>query len=133
TFLGSKEQYPAVGFSFGLEPILQELKMRRAESAEGLPKCVTQVYVIPFKAIVKEGRQIAQQLRRAGINTDMDLAGKGISDNLKYANAYAIPYVLIVGPDELSQNKVKLRDMRSGQEEMLSVEDVIVRLRTLPS
>ncbi|MBI1743422.1 histidine--tRNA ligase [Candidatus Acetothermia bacterium] len=133
TFLGSKEQYPAVGFSFGLEPILQELKMRRAESAEGLPKCVTQVYVIPFKAIVKEGRQIAQQLRRAGINTDMDLAGKGISDNLKYANAYSIPYVLIVGPDELVQSKVKLRDMRSGQEEMLSVEDVIVRLRTLPS
>jgi len=123
SFLGSKDSYPAVGVSFGLEPILQELKARRSET--GLAKCVTKIYVIPFKSIVSEGRKIAQQLRQAGINTDMDLAGKGISDNLKYANAYAIPYVLIVGPDELAQGKVKLRDMKSGQEELLSVFDVI--------
>ena len=132
-FLETAERYPAVGISFGLESILEELKDRRSQSAEGLRKSIARVYVIPFKTIIHEGRQIAQQLRRAGINTDMDLAGRGISDNLKYANAYSIPYVLIVGPDELSQSKVKLRDMKSGQEEMLSVEDVIARLRTLPS
>jgi histidyl-tRNA synthetase len=128
SFLNTKEPYPAVGFAFGLEPILQELKLRHAES--GLAKCVTQVYLIPFKSIVGEGRKIAQQLRRAGIKTDMDLSGKGLSDNLKYANAYAIPFVLIVGPDELSQGKVKLRNMKSGQEELLSVPEIIGRLST---
>lgn len=127
SFLGSKDSYPAVGLSFGLEPIVQELKARRAET--GLSKCVTKVYVIPFKSIIREGRKIAQELRQAGIPTDMDLAGKGISDNLKYANAYAIPYVLIVGPDELAQGKVKLRDMKSGQEEFLNIEEIITKLR----
>jgi histidyl-tRNA synthetase len=130
TFLESKEEYPAVGISFGLEPILEELQARRSPSAEGVRRTVTKVYLIPIKTVVPAGRKIAQQLRRAGINTDMDLVGKGISDNLKYANAYGIPYVLIVGPDELSQGKVRLRDMRSGAEELLRVAAVIEKLRS---
>ncbi len=128
-FLGTNERYPAVGISFGLEPIIEEIKTRQQQSEQSPRKTVTQVYLIPFKTVIAEGRKICQQLRQAGIKTDMDLAGRGISDNLKYANTYNIPFVVIVGPDELAQNRIKLRDMRSGAEELLSVAEAIMRLK----
>jgi histidyl-tRNA synthetase len=122
------EVWPAVGISFGLEPILEVFKEQRGDLP--LRKTVTQVYVIPFKKLLAEGRGICQQLRRAGIKTDMDFSAKGISDGLKYANAYEIPFVVIVGPDEVAAGKVKLRDMRSGAEELLAVEKLVEKLKS---
>ncbi len=123
-FLGSREKYPAVGISFGLEPITELLKATRKEPPR---KSVTRVYVAPI-ALQKEALEVAQTLRRAGIPTDLDLGGKGISENLRYANAYGIPYVLILGPEEHRQGKVKLRDMRTGEEELLALEEAVERL-----
>lgn len=131
-FIGSEELteehrrslYPAVGISFGLEPITELVEER--EGGTG-PRTVTQVYVIPIAA-QREGLEIAQRLRRAGIRADLDLAVRGVSDNLKYANAYDIPYALLIGPEELKQDKVKLRDMRSGEEEMLTLDEAIAKL-----
>jgi histidyl-tRNA synthetase len=128
-FLGGSEKIPAVGISFGLEPILEVLKEKHSERI--VRKTVTQVYVIPFKTLLAEGRAICQQLRRAGIKTDMDFSAKGISDGLKYANAYEIPFVVIVGPDEVAAGKVKLRDMRSGEEKLLTVDEVPHQIKSL--
>jgi len=126
-FVGTGEKFPAVGISFGLEPITEIIKERQLQTGRVTRKTVTKVFVIPIQEI-SESRKITQELRRAGINTDMDLIGRGISANLDYANSYNIPYVLIVGPDELKQGKVKLRDMQSGQEELLTLEQVKERL-----
>lgn len=128
-FLESAEKIPAVGISFGLEPILEVLKEQRLDLP--MRKTVTQVYVIPFKSLLVEGRRVCQQLRRAGIKTDIDFSAKGISDGLKYANAYNIPFVVIVGPDEIAQGKVKLRDMRSGEEELITIEGLTEKLRDI--
>ena len=127
-FLGSGEKIPSVGISFGLEPILEVLKERRGDLP--LRKTVTHVYVISFKGLLAEGHAICQQLRRAGIKTDMDFSAKGISDGLKYANAYEIPFVVIVGPDEVAAGKVKLRDMRSGEEKLLTVDEVPQQIKS---
>ena len=122
--LGHPDAYPAVGFSFGIEPIMDVLK----EQGVTQRKSAVQAYVIPIKTLT-ECAAIVEQLRRAGINVDMDLAGKSISKNLDYANSYAIPYVIIAGQQELSQGKVKLKEMGSGKEELLTVEEAIVRLK----
>ncbi|NIT77853.1 MAG: histidine--tRNA ligase, partial [Thermoplasmata archaeon] len=84
---------PAVGISFGLEPITAVLREAPASSRQSRVK----VFVIPI-GTAKESRKIAQKLRQTGINTDMDLLGRGISANLEFADAYEIPYVLLVGP-----------------------------------
>jgi histidyl-tRNA synthetase len=123
-FLESKEQIPAVGISFGLEPIMDVLLEQRKQAKNS----VTQVLVIPIQSTA-ECQRITQRLRRAGIKTDMDLVGRGISANLSYANSYQIPYALIVGPEELELSKVKLRDMITGKEELLTVEDVIEKFK----
>ena len=122
-FLGSKDPYPATGISFGLEPICELLKARGDVTA----KTVTQLYVIPI-GLKREGLEIAQKFRAAGIKVDIDLAGKGVSANLKHANAYEIPFVIIVGQRELDEGKVTLRNMGTGDEDSLSIEDAIARL-----
>ena len=53
---------------------------------------------------------------------------RGPSKNLEYANSLGIPYVVFVGKKELEENKVKLRDMKSGKEEMLEVDDIIKKI-----
>ena len=125
-FLGSEQPYPASGISFGLEPITELIKAQREES-ESQRESVVDVYVVPIR-LQQEGLAITQELRRSGLNVDLDLVGRGVSDNLKFANAYGIPYVVIVGPKELEQNRVTLRDMTSGEEELLSLDDAIDRL-----
>ncbi len=53
----------------------------------------------------------------------MDLIGRGISRNLDYANALNIPFVIILGPQEIKDKKIKLRDMKSGKEELLTLKE----------
>ncbi len=122
-FLG-KEGYPAVGVSFGVDRIYDAV----AENQKTRQKTNTLVYIIPIKSL-NESMKIAQQLRNAGINTGIDLNDKSPSKNLEYANSLGIPYAAFAGKKELQENKVKLRDMKTGKEEMLSVDDAIKRLK----
>ena len=56
----------------------------------------------------------------------MTMFGK-ISKALEFADSYKIPYVIFVGKDELKQKKVKLRDMKSGKESLISIEEIPAR------
>ncbi len=115
--------YPAVGVSFGIDRIYDAL----LEKEKIRQKTNTKVYIIPIKTL-NESLKIAQQLRNANINTDIDLMDRGPSKNLEYVNYLGIPYVVFIGKKELEENKVKLRDMKSGKEELISIKEVITKL-----
>lgn len=119
SFLEGKGEVPAVGISFGLEPIIDIIKRERK-----VRKSVAKVYVIPINT-AKVSFGIAEKLRKAQINTDVDLMERGVSKNLEYANSLAIPYVILVGEKELKANKVKLRDMKTGKEKLVNIKDAI--------
>ncbi len=123
-FMGGGRDIAAVGFSFGLSTILDVLKGGK----EFKEKTSAKVYIIPIQTI-KESLQIVQRLRAKNISVDMDLNGKGIGKNLEYASTQGIPYVLIIGGDEVKQKKVLLRDMQSGKQELLELKEVIKRLK----
>jgi len=118
-FLESNKDYPAVGIAFGLEPITEILKTR----VKDVKKTVTKYFIIPIKTL-KESLIVAKKLRDKEINTDIDLMDRGISKNLDYANSLGIPFVIIIGPEELKQKKVKVRDMKSGKETFISVDSL---------
>ncbi|MBI2669485.1 histidine--tRNA ligase [Candidatus Woesearchaeota archaeon] len=122
-FLGGGREVPAVGLAFGLEPIMDLLKLRGKIDT----KSMMQVYVVPV-GMVKEGLNVAQQLRDAGVRTGFDVVGRGISKNLEYAGSLGIPFVVIVGENELKQNKVLLKDMTSGLQQLLSIKDVVKKV-----
>ncbi len=113
--------YPAVGISFGIEPIFEIFKKTIKQ------KTNTRVYVIPIKT-EKQCTAIVKILREANINTEVDIIGRGISKNLDYASSMGIPFVLFAGEKELKQKKVKLRDMNSGKEQMLALKSAIKKL-----
>ncbi|KYK26770.1 hypothetical protein AYK26_04825 [Euryarchaeota archaeon SM23-78] len=123
-FLGVGKEYPATGIAFGLEVITEALKKKKKFEK----KSVTQAFIIPIKT-GQESIKITEELRKAGIKTEMDLMSRGISKNLAYANSLNIPFTVIIGEQELKENKVKLRDMKTGKEELLSVKDVVQKLK----
>lgn len=127
-YLGSNKEYPATGVSFGIEPIIEYMKLQE----KARPHCVSTVYVIPIGTLEKT-IPIVQELRSARVNADMDLLGRGISKNLDYANALKIPFVLFVGERELAEGKLKLKNMREGSEEHLTISQVIEKLKSSDS
>ncbi|MBI2665233.1 histidine--tRNA ligase [Candidatus Woesearchaeota archaeon] len=122
-FMGSTQDVPAVGVAFGLEPIMEVWKMTN----QGKKKTPAKIYVLPINTL-NESLKVVQELRSAGINCDFSLGKKGVSKNLEYASALGIPYVVIIGEDELKKKKVLLRDMLSGTEQLLAVKDVVKKL-----
>lgn len=118
-FLG-RGDYPAVGISFGLDRIFDAY----LEKNPVKQKVVTKLFIIPIGTL-KQSLKIAKKLREEGIRVDIDLTGRGPSKNLNYANSLGIPYVLFIGEDELKQNKVKLKNMESGDEGLVSLKEVI--------
>ncbi len=125
-FVGQPDDYPATGIAFGLEVITDAMK-----DAASKKKSVVKVYIIPI-GTQKECIAIAKRFRQAGIPTDIDIMGRGISKNLKFANSFGIPYVVFAGEDELKQKKVKLRNMESGEESLLSLDEAISKVAGKP-
>ena len=122
-FLG-KGEYPAVGISFGLDRIYDAY----AEKANDGKKTTAKIFIAPIGTL-KDSLKIAEELRNENVNVDIDLMGRGPSKNLNYANSMGIPYVLFIGEEELKQGKVKLKDMKSGKERLLTAEELVVFLQ----
>jgi len=60
--------------------------------------------------------RIADELRRAGINTEIYLEVRKLGRQFTYADRKGIPLVVVAGPDEIQRGVVKLRRLRDGQE-----------------
>ncbi|MGC8851359.1 MAG: histidine--tRNA ligase [Candidatus Micrarchaeia archaeon] len=125
--LGGKP-LPAVGVSLGLEVLLEAVKLGLVKNIPSR-KTVVRVFVAPIKAL-NEAILVAQAFRGAGIPASLDLMERGISKNLEYASKQGIPFVAIIGLQEAKQGKVKLRDMASGEEKMLSIEEAVDEVAT---
>jgi histidyl-tRNA synthetase len=122
-FVGNNQEYPAVGISFGIDVIFEVLKLKE----EKLKKTVVKALIISIKTD-DESIRLVSELRDNNIPSDLNLK-KGVSKGLEYASNYDIPYVIFIGENELKQNKYKLRDMQSGEEELLDKDSLIDKLR----
>ncbi len=110
------------GVGYGLGDIVLTLFL---ESKNLLPKetSETDIFIIPINTLQKSIK-IAEELRKDNLNVSIDLLKRPISKNLEYSDKKQIPYVVIIGEDELKQKKVKLKNMTTGEERLISVEDV---------
>jgi histidyl-tRNA synthetase len=112
----------STGFAFGFDRLMECVRLCGAEKA--LPNSVD-VVVAPisndekFKAI-----EIAQKLRKHGIKTDVDLTGKKLKKILSQADNLGAEYVIMVGARELKENKITVKDMKSGNQELLELSQI---------
>ena len=59
---------------------------------------------------------LATELRNIGINTEVYLNNKKLKAKMKYANKLEIPYVIVIGDDEIQSGKIKVKNMQTGEE-----------------
>ena len=119
--MGSKVEFPAVGCSFGLDVIVDALKIKKKK----VRKSVVDVYVVPVGVDVKDVWPILKELRENGVSCDVNFKAKGVTKALKFANAYEVPYVVVVGENELKKGKVTLKNMDEGSEKLVSLKQVV--------
>jgi histidyl-tRNA synthetase len=112
------EEYEAVGLSLGLESIFTVLESR-VQSIEAF----VDVYIIPLNTM-KESLNIAVALRKQGIRTEVEQANRRLKNALNYANKENIPYVFIIGEDELQTNSVVCKDMLNQTERKICMTDI---------
>jgi histidyl-tRNA synthetase len=72
---------------------------------------------------------IASTLRDNNIPTEVYFDDVKAKVKLAYANKLEIPFVILIGEDEVSANKYTLKDMVSGEQLLLSMEEVVERLK----
>jgi len=113
------QQIPATGISIGIDRIMNVI----GSSEE--TKSYARVYVATVGNVLDYLLYVANALRAAGVNTDINVTKRNIAKQLEYANAMRFRYVAIVGEREQSSNKLKLRDMVSGNEELLDIDEAI--------
>ena len=68
--------------------------------------------------------EIASNLRKNGINTEIFLNDKKLKAKMKYADKLEIPFVIIVGEDEVQSRIVKIKDMKTGNEKECKIEEI---------
>jgi histidyl-tRNA synthetase len=115
------------GISFGADRIydvLEELNLFPAGSNQ-----TTRVLICNFN---KEGElyslPLLQQLRRNNINTELYPAGAKIKKQMDYANNKNIPYVVVIGGDEIQTGLLTFKDMASGVQEKLTADEIVAKL-----
>jgi len=111
---------PGVGYGFG--DLVLQLFLEENKKLPDL-KNSTDILIIPINTL-DNCIPIAETLREEGLKINLDVQERSISKNLDYANKQSIPYVLIIGENELQKNKVKLKNMSSGKEKLISIEKV---------
>lgn len=116
-----------VGVSFGADRIFDVLNQLDLYPADSLQ--TTQVLFVNF------GRQeetyllpVLAQVRAAGIRTELYPEAVKMKKQMGYADAKKIPYVAIVGETEMAEGKMNLKNMITGEQKLVSVEELIALL-----
>ena len=118
-FIDDGKQYPAVGISFGLNVIYEILKDRE-EFAE---KALTDIFIIPMGTEI-ECLKIAETLRKANYKVEVEMKQRKMKKSLEYANEENIPYVFILGEDELKQNIISIKNMKEKTQTTISLDKI---------
>lgn len=124
----SKKQVPGVGFAVGFDRTMVAM-----EEFNLFPKVktTTQVLLAIFgKNCLPYFLKIAAQLREKEIKVDSySNPEEKLDKQFKYANKKGIPWVVIIGPDEVRENKVSLKNMQTGDQETLALEKAIEKIK----
>lgn len=115
----SGKNIPALGSAMGLERLLIVL-----ENNQNIVKDRLDIFVIAFKETEKEILKVMQELRASNISCDCDFSVKSIKNQFKSANKRNSKFALILGEDELKRNSCKLKNMDTGEENEIPLNDI---------
>jgi len=124
-----KRDLPATGVAGGIERLMISLER------DGLfPKSPmgAKVFIATVQESLKqEATKLAQKLRDNGIATEVDLKTRPLGKQLEYANAVKIPFLIVLGPQELQTQTVKVKEMATRNEIPVPLDAVVEKLQSL--
>jgi len=83
------------------------------------------------RKFISEGISLASKFRSEGINTEVYTENEKIGKQLKYASKAVIPFVVLIGEDEVKIGKMSLKTMSTGKQKTLHLEEVIEEVKTI--
>ncbi|AIJ05802.1 histidyl-tRNA synthetase [Methanocaldococcus bathoardescens] len=113
------EPTPAVGFAYGFDRIMMNIEDLDIEEES--------ILIIPVKKdkeLIKKSLIIADKLRKAGKIVELEIMGRKLRKALDYANSRGFKKVIIVGEKELSEGNVTLKDMITGEQKLISIDEL---------
>ncbi len=116
------KKLPGVGISIGLTRLFYVLNEQGLLSEETVSS-PADALVIPMTDDPGPGIAAATALRNAGIRTQIYCEQKKFKAKLGYADKLSIPYAVLIGEDEINEDVVALKDMRSGTQQKLNIKD----------
>ena len=121
------KKLPGVGISIGLTRLFYKLNELNALKEE--QNSIAKVLVVSMVEDNSKALEVATELRSENINAEVYLENKKIKAKFKYADRLAIPYVIVIGEDEIANNTVALKNMQTGEQETLKIEEVIKKIK----
>lgn len=112
---------PALGFAMGIERILITMEKQNCDFLQPR-KC--DLYIAPMDdAALEKAMLIARDLREYGYWVEYDVIGRGLKAQMKYANKIDAAFTIVLGENELTSGKVKVKNMAKGEELELDLDD----------
>lgn len=121
------KELPGVGMSIGLTRlffILNDIGLIKTDK-----KSISDVLVISMVDDLSKSIEVANELRNAGINTEIYFDNKKMKAKFKYADRLNMPYVIVIGEDEIKSGMLTIKDMQEGTQEQMKIEDIIEKLK----
>ena len=112
---------PGVGMSIGLTRLFYILNERKyLNTAWSAP---ADALILPMTDDVSRAVEVGAALRRAGIRTQIYLENRKFKHKIGYADKLGIPYAVFLGEDEIAAGTLTVKDMRTGEQRTLSLEE----------
>lgn len=124
----TEQKLPGVGISIGLTRLFYQL--REANIIESTAATLTKVLVVPMEeGAVDYAVDVTNKFRKNGIVTEMALEDAKVAKKLGYAGKLGIPFVVIIGRDEMEKGLVSLKDMVIGEQVSLQLDEAIRKIK----
>lgn len=120
------KKLPGVGISIGLTRLfykLNELQLIKSDKYS-----MSDILIIPMTEDMTKSIELASNLRKEGINTEVYLNDKKLKAKFKYADKLKIPYVIVIGENEIKTGKLTLKNMKTGEQKECDLEEIINKL-----
>lgn len=123
----TEKKLPGVGISIGLTRLFY--KLNELQAIKEKQNSISKVLVVSMVEDKSKAIEIANTLRNNNISTEVYLENKKIKAKFKYADKLAIPFVIVIGEDEIQNNVVTLKNMQTGEQETTTLEETIEKLK----
>ncbi len=122
------KQLPGVGISIGLTRLFYVLSEQGMLNGD-MNTAPTDVLILPMTDDLSPAISFASRLRQAGIRTQLYTEQKKFKQKMSYADKLGVPYVVFLGEDEVRQGAVSVKDMISGEQNTLPLDQAVVHMK----